>query len=84
MCCGVSHDSLWVRVGERAREQVLAMRHVTPMKIGAKAPRAFVRIARAGIASEADLKNWVGRGVNFAEGLKTPSRRASVPRSTLP
>ncbi len=69
MCCGVTGESLMVRVGREAREQVLAEPHVRPMAFAGRALAGFVLVDPAGFRTEADLASWVQRGIDFVSTL---------------
>jgi TfoX N-terminal domain len=65
MCCGVSGDALMVRVGPEALELVLRMPHVRPMKFAGRRLAGFVLVDPAGYRSDAALKTWMQRGIDF-------------------
>lgn len=67
MCCGVTGDALMVRVGADARDRALAEPHVRPMKLGGRPLAAFVCIEPAGFRTDAALRAWVQRGIDFVE-----------------
>ncbi|MEZ4232443.1 MAG: TfoX/Sxy family protein [Polyangiaceae bacterium] len=67
MCCSVSEDSLLIRVTPRDREALLERPHVSPMQIGRRTMRGFVRIAPAAYRSAASLRKWVNRGIAAGE-----------------
>ncbi|SNT65138.1 TfoX N-terminal domain-containing protein [Asanoa hainanensis] len=70
MACGVRDDGLLVRVGKEATEAALAEPHVTPFEMGGgRRPGGWVVVGPAGLASEAALRDWVGRGVAYARTL---------------
>lgn len=63
MCCSVSEDSLLVRVSPAERDELLAEPHVSPMQMGRRTMRGFVRIAAPAYRTPASLKRWVLRGI---------------------
>lgn len=65
MCCGVSGNALMVRVGAEARERMLTEPHVRPMVFGKRPLAGFVLVDPAGFRTDASLRNWVQRGVDF-------------------
>ena len=70
MACGVRGDGLLVRVGRDAADEALAEPHVTPFEMGGgRRPAGWVVVAPAGLASDADLRGWVDRGVAYARTL---------------
>jgi hypothetical protein len=87
MCCSVSgKGGLLVRVDIEAPERVLLEPHVTPMEMGGRVMRGFVRVAPEGYRTEAALKKWVERGVTAAgerpakKGRRKTKRTASKKR----
>lgn len=69
MSCGILDERLMVRVAPAAYDAALAEPHVKPMDFTGKPMRGFVYVEPAGIATEEDLAQWVGRGVAFAHSL---------------
>ena len=69
MCCGVSGDALMVRVGAEARDRTLAESHVRPMVFGRRPLAGFVLIDPAGFRTDASLKKWIQRSLDFATTL---------------
>ena len=73
MCCGVTGSELMVRVGPDAYDDALAQPHARVMDFTGKPLRGMVYVADDGIASDAGLGEWVGRGVAFAGSLPPKS-----------
>ena len=69
MCVGPWKGSLIVRLDREKHEQTQSEPHVKPMDITGKVMKGWARIEPAGIASDDDLKTWVGRAVRFARSL---------------
>ena len=69
MCCGVTSAGLMVRVGPKALEEALALPHVRPMKFGSRTLAGFVIVEPAGYRTNAALKAWVRRGIEFVATL---------------
>jgi TfoX/Sxy family transcriptional regulator of competence genes len=69
MCCGVSGNALMVRVGAEARERTLAEPHVRAMVFGKRPLAGFVLVDPAGFRTEASLRKWIQRGLDFATSL---------------
>lgn len=69
MCCGIVGDELMVRVGPEAYEEALAEPHARAMDFTGRPMKGMVYVSTAGIASDADLRRWVERGVQFAASL---------------
>lgn len=67
MCCGVTGDALMVRVGAEARDRVLGEPHVRPLRLGGRPLAGFVCIDPAGFRTDATLRAWVQRGIDFVE-----------------
>ena len=66
MCCSVSgRGGLMVRVGPDAHEQTLRELHVTPMEMRGRIMTGFVRVAPDGYRTDAALKKWVERGLDY-------------------
>jgi TfoX/Sxy family transcriptional regulator of competence genes len=66
MACGVNKDMLIVRVGPEAYEESLQYPHTRPFDFTGRAMKGWVMVEPAGLASDADLKEWVAQGLNFA------------------
>ncbi|HEV3095658.1 MAG TPA: TfoX/Sxy family protein [Candidatus Dormibacteraeota bacterium] len=75
MCCGVTSAGLMVRVGPDGLEKTLTLPHVQPVKFGSRRLSGFVIVEPAGYRTDAALKAWVRRGIDF---VSTP--RAKSPR----
>jgi hypothetical protein len=63
-----------VRVGPKGRAAALARPHARPMKIGGKALAGFVCVDPQGIRTEAALKKWIQRGLDFVATLPGPGK----------
>ena len=72
MAAGILGDRLMVRVGAEAYDEALSEPHCGPMDFTGRPMRGFVVVEAEGVASEAGLEEWVGRGVGFA--LTLPSK----------
>ena len=66
MATGILGDRLMVRVGADAYDEALSEPHCGPMDFTGRPMRGFVVVESEGVASEAGLEEWVGRGVGFA------------------
>ena len=66
MAAGILGDRLMVRVGADAYEEALREPHCGTMDFTGRPMRGFVVVEAEGVASEAGLEEWVGRGVGFA------------------
>ncbi len=66
MACGVIHDDLMVRVGEEGHDAALAAPHTRVMDFTHRPMRGMVYVSPAGVESDAELAQWVGRAVAYA------------------
>lgn len=69
MGCGVNGSELIVRVGPQAYEEALGEPHVHVFDMTGRAMRGWVVVKTQGIQSDAALRAWVKRGVQFAQSL---------------
>jgi hypothetical protein len=85
MCCSVSSKGgLLIRVGAFAHERMLREPHVQPMKMGGRIMTGFVRVAPEGYRTDAALKKWIQRGLNFIATMPAnPSRKKAVASPAL-
>ena len=72
MACGVHKGELIVRVGPDRDGDCLAQPHVRQFDMTGRPMRGWVVIAEPAFAEEADLRQWVRRGVDYA--LSLPSK----------
>jgi TfoX/Sxy family transcriptional regulator of competence genes len=77
MCCSVSgKGGLLIRVGAQAQAPMLAEPHALPMQMGGRTMKGFIRVGPEGYRTEAGLRKWIERGLDFTATLpRTPSRR---------
>lgn len=80
MAVGIVKDDLMVRVGPDAHEDALAQPHARPMDFSGKPMVGMVYVAPAGVADDAALDGWVGRGVAFARSL--PAKDPKPPKAS--
>ena len=69
MACGVHKDDLIVRVGAANYAEALSHPHTRLFDIIGKPMAGWVMVEPEGCATEADLKNWIERGLAFALSL---------------
>ena len=69
MAFGVLGEELMVRVGPDAWTECLALPHAREMDFTGRSMTGMVSVAAAGIAEDADLEAWTGRGLAFAGSL---------------
>lgn len=66
MCCSVSGDGLLVRIRPEERADALKRPHVTPMTLGRRTMKGFVRVAPEGFRTPTALTKWIERGIAAA------------------
>jgi hypothetical protein len=66
MACGVHKDMLMVRVGPEAYDEMMEDPHTRPFDMTGRPMKGWVLVEPDGISSQADLKEWVNTGLNFA------------------
>jgi TfoX/Sxy family transcriptional regulator of competence genes len=70
MLCAVSlKGGLLIRVAEKDQEAILKEPHVRPMKLGARTLAAFVLVDPVGYRTDAALRKWLQRGLDFLATL---------------
>jgi TfoX/Sxy family transcriptional regulator of competence genes len=79
MCCSVSgKGGILVRVGAAAHERMLGEPHVRPVEMAGRTVAGFVRVDADGYQTDAGLKKWIQRGLDFVVALPaSPSRKPS-------
>ena len=61
---------LLVRVPPDDADKLLEREHVSPMVMGGREPRGWLRVDTDGVKTKRQLQSWVTRGVSYAKGLK--------------
>jgi TfoX/Sxy family transcriptional regulator of competence genes len=80
MCCAVSgRGGLLIRVGPDAHARMVREPHSGPMEMGNRVMKGYVRVAPEGYSTEAALKKWLMRGVDFAAALPSKAAKARRP-----
>lgn len=69
MACGVTGGDLIVRVGKDDYEDSFAKEFTKPFDITGRPMTGWVVVTQAGIRTDDELREWVGRGVRFALSL---------------
>jgi hypothetical protein len=69
MCCGVLGKMLVLRLGEVGSSAALREPNTRLMDFSGKPMKTMVYVDPAGFASEAALRDWVGRAAKFVSGL---------------
>ena len=78
MFCGLVKDELMVRVGPDQYEQALTRPHTRPMDFTGRPMKGYVYVAKPGLRTEAMLRGWIKRGLDFVATL--PEKREPPPR----
>jgi TfoX/Sxy family transcriptional regulator of competence genes len=73
MCCGISKDSLMVRVVPEKYESMLQKPHAAVMDFTGRALKGFLFVRPDGYDSDAGLSFWLDRAVEFADS-KLPKK----------
>lgn len=71
---GVWKDSLIVRLGPDAGEDALLEPHVGPFAVTGRPMKNWVLVEPQGVATDAQLADWVGRATRFVRTL--PAKEA--------
>jgi TfoX/Sxy family transcriptional regulator of competence genes len=85
MCCAVSgRGGMLIRVGPEAHARMLQEPHTSPMEMRGRIMTGFVRIAAEGYQTDAELKRWVKRGLDFVAAMptKTTTRKTAPRKAT--
>jgi TfoX/Sxy family transcriptional regulator of competence genes len=69
MVCGILNNDLIVRVGPEEYENALKLPNARKFDITGKPMKNWVMVSSKGYDLEADLFEWVQRGVNFTLSL---------------
>lgn len=69
MCCGVSGDTLMLRVGPAQYEAALARPHAREMDFTGKSMKGYVFVDSPGLESDEDLYDWVELGRSYVSTL---------------
>lgn len=80
MCCAISgRGGLLVRVGPDAHPSILSEPHAGPMEMRGRIMTGYVRVAPEGYQTDAGLKMWLTRGVDFVVTLprRTKAKKAA-------
>ncbi|MDN5003596.1 TfoX/Sxy family protein [Bradyrhizobium sp. GCM10027634] len=82
MCCTISgRGGMLFRVGPEAHARMLKEPHASPMEMRGRIMTGFVRVAPEGYETDADLKRWVRRGLDFvAAAPKEAKLKKTAPR----
>jgi TfoX/Sxy family transcriptional regulator of competence genes len=86
MCCSASgRGGLLVRVGRDMHAQMSAEPHAQPAEMRGRIMTGYVRVAPEGYRTDADLKEWLKRGLDFVATMPPkPAARKKVSRRIAP
>jgi TfoX/Sxy family transcriptional regulator of competence genes len=73
ICCGVIGDDLMVRLGAEAADEALDRPHTRPFDFTGRPSRGAVFIEPGGTGDDAELRDWVERGLAFVATLPPKS-----------
>ncbi|WP_426411395.1 TfoX/Sxy family protein [Bradyrhizobium ganzhouense] len=80
MCCTISgRGGMLFRVGPEAHARMLKEPHTSPMEMRGRIMTGFVRVSDEGTRSDAGLKIWVKRALDFVATMpaKPPAKKAA-------
>ena len=69
MCVGIIKDELMVRVGPDAYDSAIRLKHARPMDFTGRPMKGMLYVAPAGLKTEASLRKWIDRGLDFVKAL---------------
>jgi TfoX/Sxy family transcriptional regulator of competence genes len=69
MCCGVHRDALIVRLGPEEAARALREPHTRVFDLTGRPMKAWVLVEPKGLATIAQLENWVDRAAKYAGSL---------------
>ena len=80
MCCTISgRGGMLFRVGPDAHARMLKEPHTSPMEMRGRIMTGFVRVSDEGTRTDAGLKLWVKRALDFVATMpaKPPAKKAA-------
>ena len=69
MACGVSRESLIVRINPDASAAALAEPNVRVFDMTGRPMKGWILVEPAGVEADEDLKRWIDQGLAFAQSL---------------
>ena len=84
MCCTISgRGGMLFRVGPEAHARMLKEPHASPMEMRGRIMTGFVRVSDEGTRTDAGLKIWVKRALDFVATMpaKPPAKKAAPRRA---
>ena len=70
MFAGIQGETLMVRVGKAAHDEALAKPHTRIMDFSGRPMRGYVYVDPPGIASQAQLREWIELSLAFVDTLR--------------
>jgi len=75
MCCGVLKEELVVRIEPAQFDQLSAQPHVRPFDFSGRPMQGMVYVAQQGLTSDAALRQWVQRGLDYVSAHPAEAKR---------
>jgi TfoX/Sxy family transcriptional regulator of competence genes len=69
MCCGVHGDDVILRIDPESPEDALREPHVRIFDLTGRPMNGWLLVGSDAVASEEQLRSWIGKGVEFAGSL---------------
>ncbi len=69
MCCGVHGDDVILRVDPQSAEEALREPHVRIFDMTGRPMKGWLLVGSEAVASDEQLRSWIGMGVQFAGSL---------------
>ena len=69
MCCGVHGDDVILRVDPASAEDAVRKPHVRVFDMTGRPMKGWLLIGSDAVASDEELRAWIGMGVDFAGSL---------------
>ena len=69
MCCGVHGNEVIVRVDPESAATALREPHVRVFDLTGRPMKGWLLVGSPGVASNEQMRRWVGKGVEFAGSL---------------
>jgi TfoX/Sxy family transcriptional regulator of competence genes len=83
MCCTVSgRGGMLIRVGAEAHARMLEEPHTSPMEMRGRIMSGFVRVAPEGYQTDAELRKWVKRGLDFVAARPKETTKETTKKTT--
>jgi len=76
MAVGPANDDLMIRVGPEMYESMRSRPHARPMDFTGKPLTGFLFVDSGGTRSNADLKRWIAKAVEFAKASPPKQKKA--------